>query len=75
MSMTPNTCAICGKLPHQPIRRLVDGKIVEGCISAFHSGHLAPGSADEAWHNRESAKAFRAKSKFDFNPATGFWCK
>lgn len=75
MNSTPTTCAVCSNLPHAPYRRSVDGEIVEGCISAFHTGHIKAGTPDEAWHNRDTAKAWRAKSKFDFNPATGFWCK
>lgn len=70
------TCAHCCCPAGKPFRRVFNGKIIEGCISAFHTGHIHPSNeASLAWHNRESAQAWRRKSKFDFNPETGFWCK
>lgn len=69
-------CQNCGCNAGTPYRRSVGGKIIEGCISAFHTGHIHPSdTASLAWHNRETAQAWRRKSKFDFNPETGSWYK
>lgn len=69
-------CQTCGCDAGKPYRRAIDGKIVEGCISAFHTGHIPESQSESiAWHNRESAKAWRRKAKFDFNPETGYWIK
>lgn len=56
-------CPICGKPVNAPSRRIVDGRIVEGCIDDSHTGHLTPGTNSHAWHHRKSAKAHRAECK------------
>lgn len=53
-------CPICGRAAASPARRLVNGAIVEGCIDAHHTGHLA--GADLAWHTRPCAKQWRAET-------------
>lgn len=70
-----NLCKICGKPAGKPFRRIIQGDIVEGCISAFHTGHLEPGGADDVWHNRTASKSWRAASKWDFDSTTGKWSK
>lgn len=54
-------CPICCKPLDAPYRRLVAGRIVEGCISTHHEGHLAPNSADARWH--EQGRKALARSK------------
>jgi len=70
------TCENCCCPAGKPYRWVHEGKIIEGCISNFHTGHIPATETESlAWHNREWAQAWRAKAKFDFNPATGFWVR
>jgi hypothetical protein len=42
-------CTTCGRPVADPYRRLLNGTIVEGCVSRAHDGaELSPASA--AWH-------------------------
>lgn len=58
-------CPTCGQTRAAPYRRLVDGKIVEGCIDASHTGHLVPISASSEWHDRPVARMMRAGTLAD----------
>lgn len=52
-------CPTCGRAAGSPFRIYNDrGKVVHGCIDAFHSGHLMLGES-RCWHNRPEAKALR----------------
>ncbi len=57
-------CPTCARTQHNPYRRIVGGKITEGCVDAFHHGftcaggsthhHMSPGAhtirrAELAW--------------------------
>lgn len=55
--MTTHTCATCTRPLDAPYRRIVAGRIAEGCISRAHDGKLYGESL--AWHNRPAAVAFR----------------
>lgn len=57
-------CPSCGRAADAPYRCVVDGAIVEGCIDAFHHGHL-PAANDTAWHNRPIARKWRAETLAD----------
>ena len=52
-----NTCTHSASSPY----RVTDdaGRVIQGCIDAFHTGHLVPGSESERWHNRKEAMALR----------------
>jgi hypothetical protein len=52
-------CCTCGHAAANPYRRIAEGKIVEGCIDATHTGHLQPTSSTLAWHDRKQAVAMR----------------
>jgi len=55
-----NKCPTCCREAHSPHRRHdTSGKIVEGCVDAFHTGHLVPLSGSAMWHNRPAAKQIR----------------
>ncbi len=52
------TCPICARPANAPYRRIVDSRIVEGCIDAAHSvAHLVGDSRE--WHYRKVAVAHR----------------
>ena len=56
-------CPTCTRPAFHPYRRIVDGKIVEGCVDACHSAHVSPAShsgASYEWHWRPEAIALRA---------------
>lgn len=53
------TCPTCGRSAFAPYRRIVDGRIVEGCVDAIHSDHVTPISNSGHWHNRKEAKEIR----------------
>jgi hypothetical protein len=58
-------CSTCGCPAGQPFRRYdqATGKVVSGCISEAHTGHLIPGTESSRWHNRpEAAKLRRASA-------------
>lgn len=55
----PDRCPTCGKNPATPYRRIVGGKITEGCIDASHTGRLPPTSSTATWHDRPVAARFR----------------
>jgi len=58
------TCKTCGRPLAAPYRRIVNGKIVEGCVTADHDGHLYGAAAE--WHNRPVAKQIRKDMKVFF---------
>lgn len=62
------TCTTCNRPANAPARRIVDGRIVEGCVDAAHTGHLIVPSDSAEWHNRPEAKAIRASVK-----RHGYW--
>lgn len=55
-----DVCPTCSRAADSPARRLVDSEIVEGCVDAFHHGHLT--GAGLAWHNRPYAQQLRAQT-------------
>lgn len=53
-------CPTCAKPAANPYRRQdADGRIIEGCIDATHTGHLVSPSSTQAWHTRPWAIARR----------------
>lgn len=56
----PVVCPTCRRPAHSPARRVVAGEVVEGCVDAFHHGHLA--GDDLAWHDRPYAQQLRART-------------
>ncbi len=52
-----HVCPTCGKPAHAPYRRVLNGKISEGCVDPFHTGRLS--GADLAWHMRPCAVQLR----------------
>lgn len=54
------TCNTCCKPVSRPYRRIVAGKIVEGCVDKSHNGHVIASTNSGAWHNRKEAKKIRA---------------
>ena len=70
--MCEAVCTICGKPAGSPYRRHdSEGKIFEGCVDGFHSGHLPIPSNTAAWHNRSSAKKLRLDSLVHRNKILG----
>ena len=53
MTTTPTaeraTCTICGHPENLPYRRIVGGKIVEGCVASIHDVHLISPSGSKDW--------------------------
>lgn len=58
------SCPTCTRAPTRPFRRIVDGKIVEGCVDACHTGQFTGLSSSNAWHTRPEARILR-KETFD----------
>ena len=57
----PEGCPLCGKAAGAPYRVYdAHGKVVNGCVGEFHSGHLVQTSESNRWHNRPEAKRIRA---------------
>ncbi|PTR09944.1 hypothetical protein C8R32_10230 [Nitrosospira sp. Nsp5] len=54
-------CPACNRPAHKPLRAY-DKKfhVVDGCVHAFHNGHLATNSTDLAFHNTPAAERTRA---------------
>lgn len=58
------TCLICTNALDKPYRVYgADGKVIGGCVSKAHTGHLVPMSESSFWHNSKNAKQIRAKYK------------
>lgn len=58
------TCNICGRSADNPTRVYdARGKVIQGCVDAFHTGHLVTPSESAHWHNRPAAKKIRAEIK------------
>lgn len=55
------TCNTCVRDVRDPYRRIINGKIIEGCISSSHDGLLTGESL--RWHMRPLAVAFRKSNK------------
>ena len=58
-----HTCPLCGCARSAPHRRLVNGEIVEGCVSAWHEGWVHGDDAE--WHNKPRSVALRAMAAWD----------
>ena len=59
-----SVCNICGRPATLPYRvHDARGKIVQGCIDDFHTGHLVVPSESASWHYRPAAKKWRAEMK------------
>lgn len=57
-------CCLCGRAAANPYRRYdARGKVTEGCVDAFHHGHLIGESA--AWHTRPVAAQLRRETLAD----------
>lgn len=53
-------CPTCGRLAGAPFRSYDDrGRVVHGCVDAFHTGHLVTPSESVRWHGRPEAKEIR----------------
>jgi hypothetical protein len=58
------TCPTCGRASSNPFRSYdAKGRIVNGCVDAFHSEHLVVPSESAFWHARPQAKLARRLSK------------
>jgi len=58
------SCPTCGKHRDAPYR-VYDkrGKVTQGCVDDYHTGHLITHSESSYWHNRPEAKKIRASLK------------
>jgi len=65
----PSSCSTCGRSPGSPYRRVVAGKIVEGCVDEFHTGHLHGASLE--WHTSRDARAIRRRTAEDLTTMLG----
>ena len=62
--MYAEKCPTCFNPPSRPYRSHdKSGKIVQGCVDHFHTGHLVTASESALWHNRPAAKKLRADQK------------
>lgn len=57
------TCPTCFSPPANPYRVYRDGKVLNGCVDHFHTGHIPSLTESLRWHNRPAAKAIRAANK------------
>lgn len=56
-----STCPSCSKSASSPWRVYSEnGKVLQGCVDAFHTGHIVTPSESNYWHNRPEAKKIRA---------------
>ena len=56
------TCRTCTRPLSEPYRVYsTEGHVVQGCIAADHDGYMTGNGESAKWHNRETAKAYRAK--------------
>lgn len=54
------TCPVCCQRADAPFRRHdQSGRIIHGCVDAFHTGHLVTLSSSSAWHNSTGAQEIR----------------
>lgn len=54
-------CPTCTRRACDPFRRYdKTGRVLYGCVDAFHTGHLVTPSESARWHNRPQAKKIRA---------------
>lgn len=56
---TNQTCPTCSGAADSPYRNSPIG-ITEGCVDAFHTGHVY--GADLAWHERPEGKEIRRRN-------------
>jgi len=62
------TCSTCGRPVGAPYRRYgPSGRVLEGCVDAFHSGNLLRDSKSAKFHARQEARAIRGETE---NPKT-----
>jgi hypothetical protein len=55
-----NHCPTCTRSAGAPFRTYdARGKVVRGCVDAFHTGHLVTPSESARWHHRPEAEAIR----------------
>lgn len=53
-------CPTCGRQASSPFRNHhANGKVMLGCVDAFHTGHLVTPSESSRWHNSPQAKDIR----------------
>jgi len=58
----PDMCPICGRAAGSPYRVYDDrGKVIQGCVSDFHTGHLVTPSESARFHARKEAVAIRRR--------------
>jgi len=63
-SVAKRTCPTCARSARDPFRvYLPNGKVAEGCIDSFHTGHLVTPSESLFWHNRKCARQWRVAEK------------
>lgn len=58
-----DTCPTCTRAAGAPFRIYVDGKVAQGCVDHFHTGHLLFATQSASWHARPEAKKVRMASK------------
>lgn len=61
--MYADVCPTCMRKAHSPFRVWNGGKVVNGCVDEFHTGHLTSPSESSFWHNRPAAKKIRGNMK------------
>lgn len=52
-------CPTCARPAHDPRTRYVGGRIVEGCVDAFHYGHVGTANNVAAWYYSPDAREIR----------------
>jgi len=53
-------CPTCGRSAGSPYRRAdARGRIVQGCVDKFHTGHLTTPSESARWHGSREARSIR----------------
>jgi len=65
----PSSCSTCGRSAGAPYRRMVAGKIVEGCVDEFHTGHLHGSSLE--WHTSRDGRTIRRRTAEDLSAQVG----
>lgn len=54
-----DVCCTCGHRAEAPYRRIIGGRIHEGCVDAIHTGRLVSISGSNDWQNRKEAEKIR----------------
>ena len=58
------TCNTCCRPADHPFRQYDGyGKVINGCVDAFHSGAIVTPSESAWWHGRKEAQKIRRDSR------------